>query len=63
MLVNSQELKPINSSEIISGKNPGSPTVSPEAQRLNDLYYHDGRHTTQSLHSVAPTSLRALLLN
>lgn len=58
MLVNSQELKPINSSEIISGKNPGSPTVSPEAQRLNDLYYHDGCRTTQSLHSVAPTSLR-----
>jgi hypothetical protein len=58
MLVSSQKLNNINSSEIIPGKNPGSLTVSPEAQRLNDLYYHGGRRTTQALHSVAPTSLR-----
>ena len=59
MLVSSLNLSTINASGRISGENPGSLQVSPEAERLNDLYYRSARHITESLHSVESLGLRA----
>ena len=56
MLVDSQELKPINPSGIIPGQNLGSPPVSPEVKTLNRLYY--GRDI-RPLHSKPPIDLEA----